>query len=481
MTLEKVPPWDEIFHPKSVAIVGASASEPEAGWVARLVSFGYSGRIYPINPRATEIGGLKAYPTLRDIPGPVDFVVFNIPARLAPQIMEDCVAKGVKAVHIFTAGFSETGKEEAAKLEMRLASTARAGNVRVIGPNCMGIYHPAGGLTFNPTFAREPGKVAFVSQTGAGSTRFVYLGNDRGIHFSKVVSYGNAVDLDAPDFLEYLADDSETGIIACYVEGVKDGRRFLEMVKKCLKTKPVIVLKAGLTEGGAEAAASHTASLAGSASVWNAFFKQTGAIRAESLEEVADVILAWLRMPCPRGRRVGIVGRGGGIGVIATDVCERAGLKVPPFLPETRRQLEAIIPEAGAGVRNPVETGPVIGTLADFYGRGLSLVDADPQIDFILAHIAVDVYGGRRAGLQEQLTRAAEGLLTTVPTLTKPIAVVLSAGEYLDTIAAVLGAKDRLLKAGLAVYPTIESAARAVSQLITYHERAQETKSSSVE
>jgi acyl-CoA synthetase (NDP forming) len=477
LSLENRHPLDDIFHPRSIAIVGASASgPPEAGWVARLLKFGYSGRIYPINPRATEISGLKAYPSVRDIPDAVDYAIFNVPARLTPQIMQDCAAKGVKVAHIFSAGFSETGKEEAKRLEASVAAIARSGNVRVIGPNCMGVYCPAGGLTFNPSFAREPGKLAFVSQTGAGATRFVFLANDRGIHFSKVISYGNALDLDAPDFLEYLAGDTETEIIGCYIEGVKDGRRFLSAVRQCLSSKPVIIMKAGLTEGGADAAASHTASLAGSVSVWDAFFKQTGVIRAESLEEMADIALAWLRLSCPRGRRVGIVGRGGGLGVIATDICERAGLKVPPFLPETRKQLEEIIPEAGATVRNPVETAQSVSSVADFYPRGLKIVAADPQIDFIITHIALDIYGGRYPAMREQLLKAAEALITTVPTLPKPLAAVLYAGEHLGTVSAVFEARDRLLKAGIAVYPTIEAAARAISQLIKYHEFAKRSE-----
>ena len=472
MPSEKHHPLEEIFHPKSIAIVGASSSESETGWPARLLNFGYSGHLYPVNPRAAEINGLKAYPTVRDIPGSVDYAIFNIPARLTPQIMEDCAAKRVKVVHIYTAGFSETGKEEGKQLEEQVAAIARDGGVRIIGPNCLGVYYPAAGLTFSPIFSQKPGNVAFLSQTGAGATRLVQLANNKGIYFSKVISYGNAIDLDATDFLEYLAGDTETEIIAGYIEGVRDGRRFLEAVKQCLRTKPVIILKAGLTESGAGAAASHTAARAGSESVWDAFFKQTGAIPVNTLEEIADVILTLLRMPCPKGRRVGIVGRGGGLGVIATDTCERAGLKVPPFLPETRKQLEAIIPEAGAGVRNPVESARGISEAADFYTKGLKIVDADPQIDFILTHIDVDVYGGDQPNLLEQLMKAAEVLSGTAHTLSKPVAVVLYAGEHLETVAAVLEARKRLLKAGIPVYPTIEAAAKAISRLIRYHEFA---------
>lgn len=476
MSPGKPHPLDGLFHPRSIAVIGASASEQATGWVARLLDFGYSGLLYPVNPRAAEINGLKAYPTVRDIPGPVDYAIFNIPARLVTQAMKDCVAKKVKIVHIYTAEFSETGTEEGRKLETDVAAIARDGGVRVIGPNCMGIYYPAGGLTFSQGFSREPGTVAFVSQSGTGATRFIHLANKRHIYFSKVISYGNAMDLDAPDFLEYLAEDRETEIITCYIEGVRDGRRFLEAVRKCLTTKPVIILKAGLTEGGAGAAASHTAAIAGSEQVWKTFFRQTGAIPVNTPEELADMVLTLLQVPYPEGRRVGIVGRGGGIGVIAADTCERAGLKVPPFLPETRRQLEEVISQAGSGARNPVETPRQIDGTADFYNNGLKIVDADPQIDFILTHLAVDIYGDIRSNLQEQLTKAAEALASAVPNLTKPLVSVLYAGEHMETIAAVFEARERLLRAGIAVYPTIEAAATSVSKLIAYREFTEKVK-----
>jgi len=461
--------WDDVFNPRSIAVVGASASQPRTGWVARLLTAGYAGRIYPVNPRATEVSGLTAYPTVKDIPGEVDYAIFNVPARLAPQVMADCVARGVRVAHIYTAGFSETGKEEAKALEERISAIAGAGGVRVIGPNCMGVYHPAAGMTFHPLFSTEPGDVAFVSQTGAGSTRFVQLANGRGIHFSKVVSYGNATDLEAPDFLEFLSGDHETTIVACYIEGVRDGRRFLAAVRKCSATKPVIILKAGLTESGAGAVASHTASLAGAVSSWDAFFKQTGAIRVDSLEEIADLILALRFLRCPHGRRVGIVGRGGGIGVIATDACESAGLKVPPFDPETRKELEKVVPEAGAGVRNPVETARGISGVADFYERGLRTVDADPGIDLILTNIAADVYGGQRAELKEELVQTVGVLAGVAAALVKPLVAVLSPGEHVETFAAVSEARGKLLEAGIPVYSTIEAAARAVSRFTDYH------------
>jgi len=465
---------ERMFHPDSIAIIGASATNPEAGWVGQLIDFGfgYRGEIYPINPKATEIHGLKSYANVRDVPGPVEYAIFNIPARSTIQAMEDCAAKGVKFVHVYTAGFSEIGTPEAKQMEAQLGEIAKKAGIRMIGPNCMGIYCPESGMTFNPDFSKERGHVAFVSQSGAESMRLVFLMQDVNISFSKVVSYGNAIDLDAPDFLEYLADDDETRVIACYIEGIHDGPRFITAVKRCLAKKPVIVLKAGLTESGAGAAASHTASLTGSKSIWEAFFRQTGAVPANTMDEVADIVQGFLRMKEPNGRRVAVVGRGGGIGVIAADICERAGLKVPPFAPETRQKLAAIIPEAGAGVRNPVETTRGLGGAADFYQRGLPLVDDDPQTDIILIHMAIDVYGGHTPNLAQSTSEAANSLCAKAASLKKPIAAALFAGGHPDTILAIVAARDKLTKAGIPVYSGVESASRSINKLVNYYEFA---------
>jgi len=461
-------PLDRMFHPESIAIVGASTSNPEGSWVRRLIDFKYTGQIYPINPKATEIDGLKAYPSVRDVPGPVEYAIFNIPARLAPQIMADCVAKGVKYVHVFAAGFSETGTEEGKRMEAQLKQIVEDGDLRVLGPNCMGIYCPASGMTFNTDFPKEKGKVAFVSQSGAESMRLVFLAQDMGIYFSKVISYGNAIDLDAHDFLEYLTEDDETEIIACYIEGLRQGPRFVSAIKRCLEKKPVVVLKAGLTESGAGAAASHTASLAGSKAVWDAFFRQTGAISANTMDEVADIVQAIQRMVRPKGKRVAVVGRGGGIGVIAADICERAGLTVPAFVPETQNKLLEIIPEAGAGVRNPVETTYGLGGAVDFYRRGLPIVDDDPTTDVILVHMAIDVYGGHTPELPRIVTEAADALCEKAKTLKKPLAAALFTGGHADTILAVVAARDKLTKAGIPVFTGVESASRAISKYANY-------------
>ena len=475
---------DDIFHPKSVAVVGARSNESmeNEGWVARLIKFGYTGKIYPINPKATHIMGLEAYPGIGDVPGPVDLVIFNVPFRISDRIMADCAAKGVRFAHVYTAGFSETGKPEGIKLQDAIQKIAGEAGIRVIGPNCMGLYYPKGGLTFGGMLSRTPGSVAFVSQSGASAIRMVALGTERGIHFSKVVSYGNAIDLDGTDFIEYLADDPETDVVLCYIEGVKDGRRYFDVIRQCAGRKPVIVLKGGITEGGSRAASSHTAVLAGSETIWDAFFRQTGVIRGEDLEDLLDVATAFMYLKRPAGRRVGIVGRGGGLGVVATDMCERAGLAVPQFDPDTQNRLEQLIPDAGTSAKNPVEPASGLAAWPPFYEEGLKAVDEDPNIDIILTHLGVDVYGGSGDRLSRSLDEAIDILIRLPSTLTKPLVIVLYAGGKAETINAVLEAQHKCLEAGIPVYPSVPTAVKAIARFIGYHEfldRRQTTTESS--
>jgi acyl-CoA synthetase (NDP forming) len=463
---------DELFHPRSIAVIGARSNESleNDGWVSRLIDFGYRGTIYPINPKAAEIMGRKVYPTVRDVPGPIDLAIFNVPVRIADKVMADCAAKGVKFCHIYTAGFNETGKPEGIEQQEKIKQIARESGIRVVGPNCMGLYYPKGGLTFGRMLSKQPGPVAFVSQSGASASRAVAEGNERGIFFSKVVSYGNAIDLDGTDFIEYLTSDPETQVITSYIEGVKDGRRYFKVIRECVRKKPVIALKAGITEGGSRAAASHTAVLAGSEIIWDAFFRQTGVIRVDDLGELLDMAMAFIHLRRPAGRRVGIVGRGGGLGVVATDLCEKAGLKVPSFHPEIQKRLEQLIPNAGTSARNPVEPDRGLAAWAAFYEQGLKAIDQDPGIDIILTHLGIDIYGGTGDRLNRSLDESIGILIKVSQQLSKPLVIVLYAGGKAETINAVLQAQKKCLDAGLPVYPSVPSAAKTLSRFIGYHE-----------
>ncbi|TEU01691.1 MAG: acyl-CoA synthetase, partial [Dehalococcoidia bacterium] len=278
---------EAIFHPRSIAVVGASANPDTPGYdyISSLQKFGYSGRIYPVNPRAEEILGLPAFPSLRDLPRQVDYVISCVPAAAVLELVDDCAAKGARALQLFTARFSETGRREGAELERRLAERARAAGVRIIGPNCMGLLYPRQGISFRADMPRQPGNMGLLSQSGNLLFELTYLGGPRGLRFSKAVSYGNGLDLTEADFLDYFAEDAESAVVGAYIEGIRDGRRFLAALAGAAARKPVVVLKGGRTAAGWRTAASHTAALAGQQAVWDAAVTQAGALAVDTVEE----------------------------------------------------------------------------------------------------------------------------------------------------------------------------------------------------
>jgi len=273
-----------MFHPRSVAIVGASTHEGPGSFLSAIQEMKFSGDLYPVNPKAEEIQGLKCYPRLTEIPGDVDHVISSVPLRFVEELVEDCGVKHVKVLHFFTAGFSETGDEEATALEARVLARAREFGIRVIGPNCMGLYAPSGGLSFMPGLPPEPGPVAMLSQSGANAGEFCRTASARGLRYSKVVSYGNGTDVRESELLEYVAEDPDTTVIASYIEGLTDGQHFIRALRKTTAAKPVVILKGGRTEAGTRAANSHTGSLAGSLQIFDAAVRQAGAIRVDRME-----------------------------------------------------------------------------------------------------------------------------------------------------------------------------------------------------
>ena len=245
---------DALFHPNSIAVIGASSNsekEYDSGWVGRLLKAGFKGSIYPINPSAEEICGLKAYPSISSVPGVVDYAILALASRIVPKVLEECIDRGVKTVHCYAAGFGESGTEEGRKLQAELVRLLEGSRTRMIGPNCLGIYCPQSGLAMNGRFSKESGPIGFISQTGTGLIQLVTEANTRGLRFSKAVSFGNGLDLDASDFLDYFAADPETKIILVYVEGInRNGPRFFQTLRECTRVKPVVLLKGGLSECG---------------------------------------------------------------------------------------------------------------------------------------------------------------------------------------------------------------------------------------
>ena len=286
------------FHPRAVAVVGASANPGDeragASFVRSLQQAGFEGPIYPIHPKAPEVLGLTAYPSVSSLPQPPDLVVVSVPRREVAGVLEDCVRAGARNVTIYTSGFSETGEEEGRQEEQKMREIALRGHLNMLGPNCMGLYVPSARVSLWEGVSPQPGPVAFLAQSGGHCLQFSHYALGFGIRFSKVISFGNACLLGATDFLEYLKEDPDTKIVALYLEGMKDGPRLVRLVREMNPTKPVIIWKAGLTEAGARAAASHTGSLAGTRQIWDTFFRQTGAVPATGLDELADIIMTFL-------------------------------------------------------------------------------------------------------------------------------------------------------------------------------------------
>jgi acyl-CoA synthetase (NDP forming) len=464
---------DYMFHPRSIAVAGASTQHGPGSFVSALQEMGYSGALYPVNPKASEINGLRCYASLAEVPGDVDHVISSVPARFVEQLVEDCGAKHVKVVHFFTAGFSETGDEEAAGLEQRVLARARELGMRVIGPNCMGLYVPAAGLSFMPGMPAEPGPVALLSQSGANAGEFCRTAAVRGLRYSKVVSYGNGADVREAELLEYAAEDPETSVIACYIEGLRDGGRFLRALQKAW-AKPVVVLKGGRTEAGTRAANSHTGSLAGSLRVFDAAVRQGGGIRVDRMDELVDASVAFRFVRGLRGPRAAVVGGGGGYSVLASDDIAAAGLAMPALPEETQRRLLEFTPTAGTSLRNPVDTNvgwgpeglrPMLETI-----RIASEAD---NIDFVLYHTSWG-WGPNRAGMPDMTSAAreqGEKLGALAQEIAKPIVCVARTPTSDTGMTATLAFQEAAAAAGVATFNSVAGASLALRRLLTWHER----------
>ena len=309
-----------IFHPKRLAVIGVSAGSLGFGsrTIETLLHFGYQGEICPVNPKGGTISGLKIYKTIEEIPGDLDLAIIAVPAPLVPKALEACRRKGVIGAEILSAGFKELGTPEGRALEEEIKKISRQG-IRVVGPNCFGIYCPAGGLTILPglDFPRESGPVAFLAQSGGMAGEFVMNCSSLGLTFSKVVSFGNGVDLRETELLQYLGDDPETRVICLYMEGVEDGRAFFKVLKEVTAKKPVIIYKGGLSQAGSRAVVSHTASLGGSRQIWESMMRQANAVQVNNSWEMAQAALAFVQLPERPVRGVAVVGGGGALGVAA--------------------------------------------------------------------------------------------------------------------------------------------------------------------
>jgi len=426
--------FERIFHPRSVAIVGVSSrgSMFGTGILSALKAIGYRGNIYAVNPRGGEYNGMKIYTGLAEIPEQVDFAVIAVPAEHVPSALEECRVMGVAGAEILSAGFSELGTEEGMRLEQRIRDIASRG-IRVVGPNCFGIYCPQSGLTLlpGPDLSRKSGPVGFISQSGGMSVDFAHIGKWMGFGFSKMVSFGNGADLRETELLEYFGEDPKTRIIALYIEGVKDAKRFFSVLKDVAARKPVVVNKGGLTEAGGRAVQSHTASLGGSRRIWEAVFRQTGAVQVEDLWEMAHTCLAFSLLPPKVYRNIAAAGGGGALGVNACDAAERHGLNIPVLDPRISEAILQHLPRPGSSAKNPIDAAnPLVGPNA--YRNVLLLAAEDPQVDIQILIQLLYHYESLSSALglssPKELTpyrELAEVVAEAADTTGKPIVLVL--------------------------------------------------------
>jgi len=379
-----------LSDPQSVAVIGASRDERKLGYgvLSNIIRYGYQGRVYPINPKADEILGLRCYSSVLDVPDPIDLAVVVIPSKYVAASLEECGRKKVKGVIIITAGFREVGSE-GMKMERELIAIAQRYGMRLVGPNCLGIIDTVAKL--NASFAAGmpyPGSIAFMSQSGALCTAVLDMSIGEKVGFSRFVSLGNKADLNEIDFIETWRDDPHSKVIMAYLEGIADGARFMRVAREVTKHKPIIAIKSGTTSAGSRAVSSHTGTLAGSERAYEAAFNQTGIIRANSVQDLFDYSIAFARQPPLSRNRIAIVTNAGGPGIMATDACERAGLQLASLERKTLDALrEGLPPEAS--VLNPVD---VIGDAPpDRYGLALEAVLEDANVGGVITIIAPQV------------------------------------------------------------------------------------------
>ena len=363
MEPEKRHTLDRIFNPRGMALFGGIGTPGAFGYLIALsnIRYGYKGALYPISPKGGEIAGHRIYKSLDEVDGPVDLASISVPARAVPAVLRDCLKHGVAGVQIHSSGFAELGTNEGIALQEEILRIARQG-LRIVGPNCFGIHCPRGGITLLPGsgFAKEPGNIAFISQSGGVATDFGYEAGSARLGISKVVSFGNGCDVDAIELLDYLGDDPETQFIGAYLEGVTDGRHFLDNLRRISTSKPVVIWKGGLTPLGGRAALGHTGSMAGEEKLWAGALAQSKGIAVQGLDEIIDALTAikYLKKP---GRNIALIGGGGAIGVFSCDLAHRWHMDLPAFSTKTQESLRKHFPTPGNSMANPLDTGsPVI-------------------------------------------------------------------------------------------------------------------------
>jgi len=443
----------QLSQPRSIAVIGASNNTQKVGYavLCNLVSGKYEGKIFPVNPTAQEICGLACYARLADIPEAIDLAIIIIKRDIVIPTLKECAGKGVRAVIIITAGFGESD-DAGKKMQQEMVQIARENKITLLGPNCLGILNPWGKL--NASFGQglsEPGHVALVSQSGALITAMQDWAQNNRIGFSLIASIGNKAVMNEVDFMENLRGDTNTRVIAAYLEDITHGQEFMRVAEAVGKEKPVVILKAGRTQSGARAASSHTGSLAGADAAYDCAFERTGVVRADSIEHLFDVAVAFAYQPLPVGNRIAIVTNAGGPGIMMTDAIEMSGLTMAKLLPATEEKLAKVLPPASS-THNPVD---VLGDAdGERYHQALEISLADGGVDGVIVILT-----------PQKMTDAAATARALVDVSKKFGKPVFGCFMGIDIIAQGV---EILRKNHVPHYPIPERAARAMAELVRY-------------
>lgn len=477
---------NRMFNPQSIAVLGVSAQGFGfgRGILHSIMSVGYEGRLYPVNPKGGEVFGLEMHPSVEAIPEDIDFAIIAVPAPAVPAALEECRKKGAAGAEIISSGFSELANEQGEELDRQIREIAAKG-IRVLGPNCFGIYCPKSGLTMAPggDFPRKTGPVALLSQSGGLSIDFVSMARWRGFNFSKVVSFGNGCDLRETEMLEYLRHDPDTEVICMYVEGVEDGREFFRVLRETALEKPVIILKGGLSESGGRAVASHTASMGGSDKIWKAALNQCNVVVAETLKDMADAALAFTFLPRKAYKGITIVGGGGALGVHGADMAELAGLATPLLREDLREQIHAILPKPGSSANNPVDIANPF-TPPKIIKETVMLASQDEAIDL---HLIIQLLYMYKANVGIMKAKDVTEIIPLQDFISeyrkahekagKPIVLALPNNrqerESLEVEEIIREARHGLTEAGIPIFDQVKDALQAVAAISRYTERRQ--------
>lgn len=471
--MNKIDALNAAFNARSVAIIGVPPGEAGLNtgrlFLSAILEYGFQGRLYPVHPDGGEISGLKIYPSISQIPEPVDYVISCIRAPLIPNLIRECSTAGARVVCLFTAGFSETGIASNRELEGQIAELARETGVRIIGPNCMGVFSPQAGLSYAADFPKETGRAGLICQSGGNTLYIVRACGARGINFGKAISYGNGADIDESDLLNYFRQDDATEMVAAYIEGVKDGARFLRALRELSAEKPVVVLKGGRTPRGAIAVASHTASLAGSDEVWSHVLQHARAIQVDTLDEMTDVLVALSYMPVPGGKRVMTLGMGGGASVLAADDWDRTGFPQPLLPGEIADNFRrALGNDAGTSMNNPIDV-PHLGLGNPTFYEAMKTMLNWEGFDFLAFHLPL-------RGMM--LTMPVGDMVISIETdtlvklrreTTKPMVGIIHYLANADSWQYAAKYVPKLQGDGIPVFYSMASAAKAIDRLLRYH------------